>query len=82
MSGESVGGSIVVGGRESLPHGEGSQGISARYTSSDRSPWESLVKQVTLAAVMKVDPIIASARMLIPGEPDAGKVARPVRRGV
>jgi len=31
---------------------------------------------------MKVDPIIASARMLIPGEPDAGKVARPVRRGV
>jgi hypothetical protein len=39
----SVGGLIVVRGRESRLQGEGGQGIDARRTISRRSPWESLV---------------------------------------
>ncbi len=39
----SVGGPMVVGGRESRVQGEGGQGIDVRWTISQGSPWESLV---------------------------------------
>ena len=41
-----VGGSIVVGGRESRLHGEGSQGIDVWWTNSRRSPGEVRVSPV------------------------------------
>lgn len=46
MSYQSVGGVVVLGGRESRPQGEGRQGIDVRRTINRRSPWESLVSLV------------------------------------
>ena len=56
-----VGGVIVLGGRESRPHGEGRQGIDVRWTNSQGSPWESLVSLVKRAALMKEKPMTATA---------------------
>jgi hypothetical protein len=57
----SVGGPIVVRARESRIQGEGGQGIDVRQTNSQRSPWESLVSLVKRAALMKEEPMTASA---------------------
>jgi hypothetical protein len=54
-----VGGSIVVGGRESRPHGEGGQGIDVRRTNSRGSPGEVRVAPVKRAAPMKEEPMTA-----------------------
>jgi hypothetical protein len=61
MNHRGVGGSIVVGGRESRPQGEGSQGIDVRQTNSCRSPGEFRVLPVNLAAAMKEEPMTAMA---------------------
>jgi hypothetical protein len=57
----SVGDPIVVGTRESRVHGEGGQGINVWRTISRRSPWESLVSPVYLAALTKEEPMTALA---------------------
>jgi hypothetical protein len=56
-----VGGSIVVGARESRVHGEGSQGIDVRPTNNRRSPWESLVSLVKWAAPTNEKPMTADS---------------------
>lgn len=61
MPAVSVGGVIVLGGRESRLHGEGRQGIDVGWTISHRSPWESLVSPDSLAAVTKEEPMTALA---------------------
>jgi hypothetical protein len=57
MKPKGVGGSIVVGGRESRLHGEGSQGIDVRRTISRRSSGEVRVSPVKLAAPMNEEPM-------------------------
>jgi hypothetical protein len=79
----SVGGPIVVGGRESRPHGEGGQGSDVWRSRLVR---DHLVKSrwswVTPVALTKRNPITEIIRKSpLPGEPDALKGARPVRRG-
>jgi hypothetical protein len=61
MSCQSVGSSIVLGGRESRPQGEGGQGSDVRWTMSRGSPGEVRVWPVNLAAAMKEEPMTASA---------------------
>jgi hypothetical protein len=61
MPAVSVGGVIVLGGRESRLQGEGRQGIDVGWTIRHRSPRESLVSPEILAAVTKEEPMTALA---------------------
>jgi hypothetical protein len=75
MKPKGVGGSIVVGGRESRLHGEGSQGIDIRLTISRRS-----LDEVRVSDERNADDRLGG-KLPIPGEPCAVKVACTVRRG-
>ena len=61
MTYQSVGGPIVVGGRESRLQGEGGQGIDVRWTISRRSLGEVRVSPVKWAASMNEEPMTAQA---------------------
>jgi hypothetical protein len=61
MPAVSVGGVIVLGGRESRLQGEGRQEIDVGWTIRHRSPRESLVSPEILAAVTKEEPMTALA---------------------
>ena len=60
MKRASVGGPIVVGGRESRLQGEGGQGIDVRRTNSRRSLGEVQVSLVKRAASMNEEPMTAT----------------------
>jgi hypothetical protein len=77
----SVGGVIVLGGRESRLHGEGRQGIDVRRTHNRRALGEVHVLLVMSCFDERKADDRASGKSLIPGEPGAVKVACPVRRG-
>ena len=72
MPAESVGGLIVLGGRESLLQGEGGQGINALQVETTRSH----LKRLTVRSKANEDDEQGGNSLrgrLIPGEPDAGK---------
>ncbi len=82
----SVGGPIVVRERESRPHGEGGQEFNILQVESTRSRRN--LRRILPRAVIKSKSNGDDKRggnsprgMLNSGEPDAVKVARPVRRG-
>jgi hypothetical protein len=57
----SVGGVIVLRGRESRLQGEGRQGMDVRPTNNRRSPWESLGSLVKRAASTNEQPMTADS---------------------
>ena len=77
-----VGAAIVLGARESRVHGEGWQGIDVRLTNNQGSFGE---VRMVLGYPSRPDERETNDRrrreVTIPGEPDAVKVARPVRKG-
>ena len=84
MPGKSVGGSIVVGGWENQPHGEGSQEFDIPLYPVAASPVKAGRTGSTAGCEREQDDNAESNLSSgTPnfGEPDAVKVARPVRRG-